>query len=790
MSGELRALGAGCLWLLALTAVLITQLRVTADITHFLPADADREDVLLARQLATGELSRTLVLLVDAPDSATAANASHAFEAELQRDPVIRDGLTSLVAGPLPDFEESLWQLYQPHRCAFVAADAATARARVTATALESAVDDLKRKLNSPMSTFLSKAAPSDPLLILPQLFDRLMDRSERGLQLIAGRFVTGDGHGAVLFATTRPASSNATAVRPVIDAIEAAFARVNADFEDQLELQQSGTHRFALAAEASMRSDIQRVGLGSGIGLLALFLLVFRSLRLLLLVLPVLTAGFLTGTTACLWCFGSVHGLTLAFGAALIGVSVDYGVHFYCHHRYAAPQLASRRTLRAIWPGLALGAATTITGFAVLMVSTFPGLRQLAVFAAFGIAGAALSTQLFLPALAGKSPPPASVTTALLRRLHRLLFEPRPRRWPLLLPAIATALLAAVGLPQLRWNDRLGDLNRIDPALLAADEAVRERVARFEQRRLVVAVGADDETALRANDRVAAALRDLQANGAVGGWRGIWPLLPSAERQRDVDAAIRSDADVWPRLTTALTAAQFHVDAFVPWREHLAAPPPPPLTYDDIGNSALAPLVRPFRFEWEGGVGFVSFLRDLHDEPALRAALSAIAGAKLIDIESTLSSAYGAYRERLLQLWLLGLGAVLLLVALRHRAWRPTLIAYVPAMLAAAGTVGLLALIGLELNMLSLVALLMVVSMGVDYGVFLAEHHRDATRRDATALAVLLAGLSTMLGFGLLSLSAEPPLFHIGLTSGIGVLLCLVVAPSFCAFTTNSTRP
>ena len=126
----------------------------------------------------------------------------------------------------------------------------------------------------------------------------------------------------------------------------------------------------------------------------------------------------------------------------------------------------------------------------------------------------------------------------------------------------------------------------------------------------------------------------------------------------------------------------------------------------------------------------------------------------------------------------LVGLAAVFGLILLRHRALRPTLVVYLPAVLAAAGTLGGLSLIGVDLNMLSLVALLMVVCMGVDYGVFLAEHRNDETARRSTLLAILLAGTSTMLGFGLLAFSSQPPLFHIGTTAAIGVLLCMLLAP------------
>jgi predicted exporter len=211
----------------------------------------------------------------------------------------------------------------------------------------------------------------------------------------------------------------------------------------------------------------------------------------------------------------------------------------------------------------------------------------------------------------------------------------------------------------------------------------------------------------------------------------------------------------------------------------------PAPLRFQDLAAGPLDAMAAPFRFTWSGGVGFVTFLHGLEDEAALRDALADVPGGRWIDVAETLSSAYGAYRERLLQLWCYGLLAVLGIVAIRHRSLRPTLMAYAPALLGAAATAGALSLLGLELNMLSLVALLMVVSMGVDYGVFLAEHRGDPAQLEATLLAVTLAGASTILGFGLLSFSSQPPLHHIGLTSALGVLLCLTLAPSVCAATT-----
>jgi predicted exporter len=467
------------------------------------------------------------------------------------------------------------------------------------------------------------------------------------------------------------------------------------------------------------------------------------------------------------------------AFGAALIGVSIDYTVHFHCHQTLAPDPGGPRRTLARIWPGLVLGAATTVVGFVALLISSFPGLRELAVFAACGIGAALLSTWAFLPGLTSPAARPTRASLALSAGIGRALDALARRRVLLALPVAATLVLAAVGLPRVRWNDDVSGLNRLDPQLLAEDEAVRAQVVRYEQRRLVVALGADEQAALEANGRVASALAAARDAGELGGFRSAARLLPSAARQVALDAAFRSDPALWPSMRAALEQHGFLPAAFEPFREELLAPAPAPLTWADLAGTPLAPLVRPFRVTLDEGVGYLSFVHELHDPQALARRLAGVEGARLIDIQDVFSRAYSAYRQRMSELLLWGLVAVVALVVLRHRAVRPVLAACVPALLAAAGTLAALALLGVELNFLSLVALLMIVSMGVDYGVFLVEAGGDRAALAATHLAVTVAAVSTVLGFGLLALSEHPSLYSIGLTSGVGILLCLVLAPT-----------
>jgi predicted exporter len=796
---EWPALAVGALLSALLTLYVVTHWRMTTDIVHFLPGGEADPNVDLARQIAVGELSRTMVLVVECPDHERTPGVSRDFEAALRADADVAAAVETLAGGPAPGFEEALWRVYQPRRFAFAAVSTAAARELVSVDGVERAVARLQKQLASPMSSLLTRTAPEDPLGSLPRLFGDAMADGGAGLGVAEDRFVARDGTSAVLLLASRASSSDSTAQRPLLTGIRRAFDAVNARYGGQLRLLQSGTNRHALGAEDEMKGDVERVSVGGLLGMLTLVLLfaprhtprrllpalllrAFAPLRLPLSWVPVLATGFLVGAASCLCAFGQIHGLTIAFGASLVGVSIDYAVHFYCHQAMAGASTPPRATMRRIWPGLLLGMATTVLGFVVLLVATFPGLRELALFSATGLAASLVATWLFLPGLVGAIRP-TRVSLAIVGGLRRLPAWRGPRRLLLWAPIAAALAVGAIGLPQARWNDSLRQLNRLDPELKAEDDLVVGRIVQVEQRRLAVALGADEETALQANDRIAHALGEAVAAGELAGFRSAARLLPSAARQRAIDAVLREDPSLWARTAAVLQREGFVAERFTAFRDALAAPAPAPVVWSDLAGTPLASVVRPFRMQLDDGrVAMLSFLREVHDEAALRARIASLEGARVVDIEGVLTSALAAYRERMATLLAIGVLAVVVLVAVRYRRRRAIVLACVPALLGAVCTVAILALLGIDMNLLSLVALLMVVSMGVDYGIFLAEDRDDEESRNATQLGVLVDGLTTMFGFGLLALSRQPALLTIGTTAGVGVSCSLVLALSFGA--------
>ena len=87
-----------------------------------------------------------------------------------------------------------------------------------------------------------------------------------------------------------------------------------------------------------------------------------------------------------------------------------------------------------------------------------------------------------------------------------------------------------------------------------------------------------------------------------------------------------------------------------------------------------------------------------------------------------------------------------------------------------------LLGLFGQPLQLFNVLALMLLLGMGIDYGIFLIEHRGDAS----AWLAVCVGAASTWLSFGLLGLSATPALRAFGLTLLFGIGLVWLISPLF----------
>ncbi|MEZ4247002.1 MAG: hypothetical protein R3B99_01975 [Polyangiales bacterium] len=485
------------------------------------------------------------------------------------------------------------------------------------------------------------------------------------------------------------------------------------------------------------------------------------------------LAGGGIAAVAAVQLLFGAIHGLTLAFGATLLGVALDYVAHLFTHLHLAPAEgsEAGPSTAKRLAPGLYLGAATTVAGLVGLAWTSFPGIRQMAVFTSVGVTVALLLTRFAVPPLLPARPAPGALLRGFGRGAQRALDALASRRGIVIGLAVLAALLAATGLPQLRWQDDIRALNPLDPQVAAEDERVRGRVARMDAGRFVAAFGADEEAALVATDALHHALAGAKDAEELARFRTVHPLLWSRVLQETNHTAIPDDA--FERTVRAYEAEGFVAAPFEPFRSVLAAERAA-LGWAELSEGPLGRLIGAQRVNVGERVALLAFVQGVRDEDALRARVEAIEGVRYFDQSAFLQDAYATFRTRTLELVAFGLVFVLLLVVARYRKLELSFAAYLPALLAAGATLGLLGWLGIEANLLHVVTLLLVLSMGVDYGVFMveAELHRRREGIDegvddgpATAVSLFVAALSTAASFGVLAISDNPASDMVGRT-------------------------
>lgn len=760
--------------------VCALSMEVRTGLDFFLPegGSAQRSGQIIGA-LSRAPLARRVVLSIEAPDEPTAIAAWHAMAEALSGAPA--DLLSA-------DVTEALGAELFAHREGFLSEDPEVEIPKLLAPGgVEQRIAALKRALGSGLGAVVRASAPRDPLMFFDRHVQRMaaldagpLHRSE-GALLVDAVDAAQPRH-AILILAAHQSAFDGRAQAKLLTAIETAFVATNRAHGGRLKLELAAVARFSVAMERSIRRDVQRISIASTVGITLLFVLLLGSPRYLLLALLPLGGAFLTGTAACLLLHGRIHAMTFAFGAALIGVCIDYPIHLFNYHAQRGAEGSAGGGVRA---ALVMGSVTTAVGLSAMGLSGLPGIREVALFGIVGVLTALAITLWVLPPLlpGGAAPARHGRAAVVASDLFAWLVARRGLARAVVVAALA---VAAGGISQLRFADDPRALTSVDPALEAEDQRVRQRAFgdHADERLAIVEGTSDREHALRRNDALAVALGEAREAGELGGFASLHSVLWSAElQQRNLDAV--AGALRLAQVRSALETAGFVVDGFEPFFEEHApgAARPSPLTPAALPAEVRRALIEPWFIDIDGAPAIVTRLFAVADGAALARRLARV-DAEYVSIAAVRAGAYGNFRARTLQLAGLGLLAVLLVMALRYRKpWR-TAAAFLPAALAAASTVGALALFGVELNLMHVVGLLLVLSMGADYGVFMVEHavgdgNANAPQRSHTELSLIMACTSTVLSFGLLALSGIPALASVGQSVALGVVFSLLLAPA-----------
>ena len=241
-------------------------------------------------------------------------------------------------------------------------------------------------------------------------------------------------------------------------------------------------------------------------------------------------------------------------------------------------------------------------------------------------------------------------------------------------------------------------------------------------------------------------------------------------------------------RIDRSFSQAGFAPGAFEDFAAAVEQPAAPPLVAEDLADSPLARALDALA-ELNGRWAVVTYLKGVQSGEGVRDAVADLEGVHYVDQTQIIAEMYEGYRRSALRMMALGSVLVFAILQLRYRSLRRALLAFLPSALVALTTLGVFGLLAIPVNVVAVVSLVVVLGMGVDYGIFTVDGAVDRAVHSAgsddhrvlgaTLSSLFVSCLTTVSVFGILALSDQPALRAIGLTTGTGILLALLLSPS-----------
>ncbi|ADF64377.1 putative inner membrane protein [Enterobacter cloacae subsp. cloacae ATCC 13047] len=668
-----------------------------------------------------------------------------------------RSGALSEVKGPMDAAGQQAWgEFFWQHRNGMI--DPAT-RARLQ-NGGEAQAQWVLSQLYSAFSGVSGKELQNDPLMLMRGAQLALAQNGQK-LRLMDGWLVTQDDAGNywyLLHGELAGSSFDMQQTHRLVTTLNALQATLKTHYP-QAQLLSRGTVFYSDYASQQAKRDISTLGVATLLGVLLLIVATFRSLRPLLLCAISIGIGALAGTVATLLFFGELHLMTLVMSMSIIGISADYTLYYLTERLVHGGENSPWQSLDKVRNALLLALLTTVVAYLIMMLAPFPGIRQMALFAAVGLSASCLTVIFWHPWLCRGlpvRPVPAS------RAMSSWLTAWRRNKTLAVGLPVTLALLSAAGIATLKVDDDIAQLQALPKTILAQEKTITALTGQRVDQKWFVVYGTSAQQTLERLEAFTPALAQAQKAGELASWRTL--PLNSMKRQKSDLALLHHAA---PAVMNVLHSAGLNTVS-------------PDLTPMPVSVDAwlASPASEGWRLLWltlpGGESGVLVPVDGVKNSTALSERAAQHEGVVWIDRKASFDSLFAHYRTLLTGLLCVALAAIACGAIIRL-GWRQGLISLVPSVLSLSCGLAALAVAGHSVNLFSLLALVLVLGIGINYTLFFSNPRGTPL---TSMLAITLAMMTTLLTLGMLVFSATQAISSFGIVLVSGIFTAFLLAP------------
>lgn len=597
------------------------------------------------------------------------------------------------------------------------------------------------------------------------------------------GYLVATGGKNLLAFITSAESGSETAQNSRLIQLLDSTIASLNSQFSGRVNATYFGAAAVAVANAQQVKHDIQTTLSIALVVLIALFIYFYRRAYIPFIIIVPAAFGSLLGLAVLYALKGTISAISIGIGSVLLGLTLDYSLHILSHYRSTGD---IRKLFDSTTKPLLMCAVFTAVDFLCLLFLRSDVLKDLGVFAAVSVLGAALFSLIFIPQLYVPRHGLSLRQNTFIDVLARYDFS--RNKW-VLGAGILLAIVSLFTFQGVGFNDDLDDLNYLPKHLRQAEQQLNRLDTLNDGAKsiYVVAYGDTYDEALDRNTHLYGQLMAAEATGMIYRFQSVGNLALSATQQRK---KIRWWDSFWTAgkkeqlislLTTQGQEAGFTETAFQPFFETLKRSFS---ELDSIDNTLLNNLFLDEFISARDSLTTITSVVKSNDKGVVQLIQS------FADQKGVLTIDRKHLQERLLsnleadfnKLFFIASIAVFVVIFLFFGSLEITLITNIPIFLGWLVTLGLMGLFGIQFNAFNIIITTLIFGLGVDYSIFvtkglLEEYTYGTANMPAYKSGVVMSALATILCMGILVFAKHPAIRSISIIPLIGLLVVVLMS-------------
>lgn len=634
----------------------------------------------------------------------------------------------------------------------------------------------------SPSGIVLSKFITKDPLNIVPLALKKLENiQLDENFETYNGAIVTKDHKHLLMFVTPAFASNETGKNKPLIDFVRTSAKKLS---NEEIKVESFGACMVSLGNAEQLRKDST---LTSTIAVILIALLIgiyFKNpLPVIFIFLPVAFGmGF---SLAMLFLFkGIVSAIAIGAGAVVLGIAINYSLHFFTHYKHARDV---KTVLADLTVPMLIGCTTTVGAFFSLSFTKSQALHDFGQFAGFSLIGALSFSIFVLPHLLKISFKKETIEEAHASHetfLDRLVSYRLDKNKIIVVSSFIITIVLACFASKVGFESDMNKMSYMDEDTRNAEKHLDE-VNNFAARSVYVFTSGDNlEQALQLNEIVSQKLDSLKENKTIKKFSSLSSIFPSQKMQdqklKKWNAFFNKETKdtLQKHLIHYSRNYKFKETAFSAFYELLNR------SFSNINREDADTLNKLLLKEWVTTVKdkptIINHIKvDVSNKEIIYKLFENQNNVVVFDKQHLTSQFVDVISSDFSTiLWITSI-LVFGFMLVSHGRIELAVINFLPMLVSWLWILGLMGILGIKFNVINIIISTFIFGLGDDYSIFIMDGLMNENKYGKQNLgsyktSILLSALTTIIGIGVMIFAQHPALKSIALITIIG-MVCVV---------------